>query len=100
MDPNWLYWYDATRPNEPLGGERGWTRLETIQHYPGAAAPPPRSTLGWTRPHAENQYAFLRAVVEGRLPQPNIEDGVRAQLVLDAAYSSVETGTWTPVPLE
>jgi predicted dehydrogenase len=100
MDANWLYWYDASRTKEPLGGERGWTRLETIQHYPGAAAPPPRSILGWTRPHAENQYAFLRAVVEGRLPQPNIEDGLRAQLVLDAAYTSVETGAWTPVSLE
>lgn len=100
MDPNWLYWYDATRTNEPLGGERGWTRLETIQHYPGAAAPPARSTLGWTRTHAENQYAFLRAVVEGRRPQPDIEDGLRVQLVLDAAYTSIETGAWAVVSLE
>lgn len=100
MDPNWLYWYDAARTNEPLGGERGWTRLETIQHYPGAAVPPARSTLGWVRTHTENQYAFLKAIVEGRRPQPDIQDGLRVQLVLDAAYTSVETGAWTAVSPE
>lgn len=100
MDPNWLYWYDATRADGPLGGERGWVRLETAQHYPGAAAPPARSTLGWTRTHAENQYAFLRALVEGRSPQPNILDGLRAQLVLDAAYTSAEVGDWVQVQHE
>jgi levoglucosan dehydrogenase len=100
LDPNWLYWYDATRTSEPMGGERGWTRLETMQHYPGAAVPPSRATLGWARTHAENQYAFLRAVVEGRRPQPDIQDGLQVQLVLDAAYASIETGAWASVSPE
>jgi len=97
MEPNWLYWYDATRPGGPLGGDRGWVRLETVQNYPGAAAPPGRSTLSWARTHAENQYAFLRALVEGKPPQPDIVDGLRTQLVLDAAYTSAEAGNWVPV---
>jgi predicted dehydrogenase len=97
MDPSWLYWYDATRAGGPLGGQRGWVRLETVQHYPGAVLPPPRTTLSWTRPHAENQYAFLRALAEGRSPQPDIQDGLRTQLVLDAAYTSAQTGNWTQV---
>jgi predicted dehydrogenase len=100
LDTNWLYWYDATRSSEPLGGERGWTRLETIQNYPGAAVPPSRASLGWARTHAENQYAFLRAIVEGQRPQPDIQDGLRVQFVLDAAYASIETGTWTSVSPE
>ena len=100
MEPNWLYWYDATRPGEPMGGERGWVRLETVQHYAGAVVPPPRATLGWARAHAENQYAFLRALVEGRTPQPGILDGLRAQLVMDAAYASAEAGGWVSVPQE
>jgi len=100
LDPNWLYWYDATRTSEPMGGERGWTRLETMQHYPGAAVPPSRATLGWARTHAENQYAFLRAIVEGRRPQPDIQDGLQVQLVLDAAYASIETGAWASVSSE
>jgi predicted dehydrogenase len=100
MDANWLYWYDARRPAGSMGGERGWTRLETVQHYPDAALPPPRSIVGWTRPHAENQYSFLKAVSQGQASQPGVLDGLRCQLILDAAYRSAEKGSWVDVPLE
>jgi len=100
MDANWLYWFDATRPPGPNGGERGWTRLETVQHYPGAAIPPPRSILGWSRTHAENQYAFLRAVSQDREPEPGITDGLRCQLIMEAVYRSAESGAWEAVVLE
>ena len=100
MDPNWLYYYDASRPAEPLGGERGWARLETVQSYPGAASPPARTVLGWTRTHAENQAAFLRAVAAGQEPVPGLVDGLRTQFVLDAAYASAESGEWVTVETE
>jgi predicted dehydrogenase len=100
MTPSWLYFYDTTRSGGPLGGERGWIGLETAQSYPGAVTPPARSILGWTRPHAENQYAFLRALLAGKPPQPNIIDGLRTQLALDAAYTSAETGDWVQVQQE
>ena len=97
MEPNWLYWYDAARPGEPLGGERGWTRLETVSRYPGAVSPPGRAVLGWARTHAENQHAFLRAVATGEQPDPGLVDGLRAQLVLDAAYESARAREWVEV---
>jgi predicted dehydrogenase len=100
MDANWLYWYDAARPGGSLGGERGWTRLETVQQYPGAALPPPRSIVGWTRTHAENQYSFLEAVSRGKASQPGALDGLRCQLIMDAAYRSAGTGSWVEVALE
>ncbi len=100
MDANWLYWYDATRAGGFQGGDLGWTRLETVQHYAGAAVPAPRSIVGWTRTHAECQYAFLNAVAAGKKPEPGLEDGLRAQLVLDAAYRSAEQDTWVSVPKE
>jgi predicted dehydrogenase len=100
MDANWLYWFDASRKGGNFGGERGWTRLETIQHYPGAAIPYPRAILGWHRTHAENQYTFLKAIMEGKTPQPNVTDGLRTQLVLDAAYASAEHGAWVKVAQE
>lgn len=100
MDANWLYWFDATRSAGPLGGEQGWTRLETVQHYPGAALPPPRSFLGWTRTHAENQFQFLRSLMEGTKVEPDISDGLRTQLVMEAAYRSAEAGDWAPVQQE
>jgi predicted dehydrogenase len=97
MDANWLYWFDATRAGGFLGGDRGWTRLETVQHYKGAAIPPARSILGWTRAHAECQYAFLRAVVDGKKPEPGVLDGLQTQLVLDAAYASAKSDSWVTV---
>jgi predicted dehydrogenase len=100
MDANWLYFYDAARPGGAMGGERGWTRLETVQHYPGATIPPPRSILGWTRTHAENQYSFLQAVSQGRASHPGVLDGLRCQLIMDAVYRSAETGSWVEVALE
>ncbi len=100
MDANWLYWFDAARPGGAMGGERGWTRLETVQHYPGAAVPPPRSILGWTRTHAENQYVFLRALEEGKPPEPGIVAGLRVQLILEAAYRSAQSGSWVAVEQE
>jgi len=100
MDANWLYWYDAAQPGGSMGGERGWTRLETVQHYPGATLPPPRSIVGWTRTHAENQYAFLEAVSRGETAHPGSLDGLRCQLIMDAAYRSTETGSWVEVPPE
>jgi predicted dehydrogenase len=100
MDANWLYWYDAARPGGSMGGERGWTRLETVQHYPGATLPPPRSIVGWTRTHAENQYSFLAAVSRGETSQPGVLDGLRCQLIMDAAFRSADTGSWVEVALE
>ncbi len=100
MDPNWLYYYDARRSNTPLGGERGWTQLETVQCYPGAVSPPARTTLGWARTHAENQYAFLKAVVEGTRPEPDVIDGLRTQLVMEAAQESAAVERWVQVAQE
>lgn len=100
MDANWLYWFDASRAGGFMGGDQGWTRLETVQHYRGASTPPARSILGWTRTHAECQYAFLRAVAEGKKPEPGILDGLRTQLVMDATYASAQSGRWVPVALE
>jgi predicted dehydrogenase len=98
MDPNWLYWYDARRPEGPTGGERGWTRVETVQRYPGASGLPPRAPVGWGRSHAENQYAFLRALYLGQPCSPDIIDGYINHLVIDAAYTSARTGDWVIVP--
>jgi len=100
MDGNWLDWFDATRQGGPHGGDRGWTRLETVQRYPGAVIPPARSILGWPRTHAENQYAFLKAIAARQPPQPNVTDGLRTQLILDAAYASAEHGGWVEATLE
>ena len=101
MDPNFLYWFDESEAGGAFGGSRGWQRLDTIANYPDAKTPPPRSPLGWARAHAENQYQFLCAITEGREPSPNIVDGLRVQLVIDAVQRSAsDNGAWVEVDSE
>jgi predicted dehydrogenase len=97
MEPNWLYIFDQQAAGDPLGGRRGWTRVETIQQYPGSPVPPGRSFIGWTRPMAHNLFSFLSAVAHDTDPVPSLEDGLRVNQILDAAYSSADSGQWTRV---
>jgi predicted dehydrogenase len=97
MEPNWLWIYDQGAIGEPLGGRRGWTRVESIQNYPGAAVPPARSFIGWTRPMAHNLYMLLSAIAQGREPVPSLADGLAVQRVIAAAYASARTNQWVGV---
>jgi predicted dehydrogenase len=40
---------------------------------------------------------FLDGIRRGESPSPSLEDGYRAQLVLDAVLRSLTAGTWQPV---
>lgn len=95
MDANWLYHFDERSGTGLAASQRGWKRIETVQSYPGAATPPARSILGWTRTHAENQYRFLSSLQDATVPSPSIYDGLAVQCVLDAAYRSAAANAET-----
>jgi predicted dehydrogenase len=97
MEPNWLWIYDQRVSGEPRGGKRGWTRVESIQNYPGAAVPPARASIGWTRPMAQNLYTFLSAIAQDREPIPSLTDGLAVQRVIAAAYASARSNHWVEV---
>jgi predicted dehydrogenase len=99
MEPNWLDFYDQTLPEAPLGGERGWKRIECMQRYPapGGSFPGPKTTLGWIRAHVDAIRAFAENVAAGRPGDPSFDDGAAAQRVVAAAYGSAEAGSWKPV---
>ncbi|HHY99422.1 MAG TPA: Gfo/Idh/MocA family oxidoreductase [Firmicutes bacterium] len=101
MEPNWLWFYDAAQPQEPLGGRSGFIRIETIQRYPKPATgfPGPKSSIGWTRYHLASQFDFLRSLSgEGYEPLgAAFEDGLRVQEVLEAAERSNKIGGWVNV---
>lgn len=93
MEPNWLYFYDITEEGEPLGGRRGWKRLETVQRYPEPAVfPYPRAPVGWCRFHIASQYQFIKAIALDLPPEPSFEDGLAVQRVIEGAYLSAERG--------
>jgi len=96
--PDRLLAYDATASDQPLGGGRGWTRLETLQHYPPPAAlPPGRCSSGWLRFHVASLHAFVSNVAAGKPGDPSFADGLAVQRVIGAIYRSAEQGRWVEV---
>ncbi|MCK6578725.1 MAG: Gfo/Idh/MocA family oxidoreductase [Anaerolineae bacterium] len=93
-DPGWLEVYDVSDPASPLGGMRGFRRVETVQRYDGAKVPDWTMSPDFVRTHAECQYQFLKALNDGRTPTPTFRDGLHIQAVIDAAVRSSEAGRW------
>ena len=92
MEPNWLYFYDATTPTQPICGERGFTKLECVGRYPGMIFPSPKAPAGWLYGHLASMHAYLCAVSEERTFHPSFADGAYVQAVMDAAYRSDAKG--------
>ena len=91
MDPNWLWIYDTRDEAEPIGGKRGFKKIETVQRYPKPAVlPGPKFAIGWMRYHIASQYEFIRRVVDGQKGEPGIYDGYKVQEIMEAAYLSAE----------
>jgi predicted dehydrogenase len=100
MDPNWLYVYDAREPDAPIGGNRGFKAIETVQRYPHPAVlPGPKFSIGWMRYHIASQYDFITSLVEGRVTSPDFVDGLKVQEVMEAAYISARENRQVSLPL-
>lgn len=96
MDPNWLEVYDLREKSSPIGGDRGFKKIETVSRYPvpGGAFPAPALNVGWLRAHVACLYNFLAAIAGKEAAHPTIQEAAELQRVLDAAYESAEKGTW------
>ena len=93
MDPNWLDFYDGSAKDAPIGGERGFTRIECVGRYPGLIFPSPKAPAGWLYGHLASMHAFLSAVAEGLPFSPSLADGAYVQAVIEAAYRSDAEGS-------
>jgi predicted dehydrogenase len=96
-EPSWLEVYDVRDPDQPIGGMRGFRKLEVVQRYPGQKAPDGTMPPDFLRSHAECQYRFLRAVIDGTLPAPTFADALHIQAVMEAAQRASEAGRWVRV---
>lgn len=88
MDPDFLWFYDTSAKDAPIGGDRGFTKIECVGRYPDMVFPSPKAPTGWLYGHVASMYAYLSAVAEGRPFHPSLEDGAYVQAVMDAAYRS------------
>ena len=94
MDPNYLHYYDATAAGTPMGGLRGYTRIECVGRYPSPASgfPAIKAPQGWLRGHIGCIANYLTAVANGTGCEPSFADGAYVQRVLEAALTSDRTG--------
>lgn len=99
MQPNFLYFYDATEKPSELGGNTGYTAIECVGRYPFPAGtfPSPKAPSDWLRGHVGSMYEFLNSVYTGIPSAPTFLDGCRVQEIMEAAYRSDVTGTWQKV---
>ena len=96
-EPGWLHVYDARDAESPLGGERGFRKIEAVGRYDGQRAPDWTMAPGFMRVHAECQYQFIRSIWDDKPTSPSIVDGLHIQQVMDAAERSSQRGTWVDV---
>lgn len=90
MEPSYLNFYDATAQGAPIGGVRGYTRIECVGRYPSPASgfPTPKASTDWLRGHMGCMVAYLTAVAEGKPASPSFSDGAYVQAVMEAAKKS------------
>lgn len=96
MDPNWLDYYDNTISEVPLGGIKGYTRVECVQRFnkPGGDFPSSKFSIGWIRSHVHSLYNFLSCVYERKEASPSFIDGAYIQYVMEKAYESDKKAKW------
>ncbi len=93
-DPAWLYVYDARDADNPLGGQRGFRKIEAVGRYDGQRVPDWTMTPDFMRVHAECQYQFIRSIWDDTEPSPSFDDGLHIQRTMDAAERSSQRGSW------
>lgn len=96
-DPGALFVYDARESDAPLGGGRGFRKLEAAGRYEGQRAPDWTMTPGFMRAHAECQYQFIRAIWDDKPTAPSFDDGAHVQRIMAAAERSSEQGGWVDI---
>lgn len=96
--------FDLERMNElelylEQGKNSGFSTIlvTDAQHPYVGAFWPPGHIIGYEHTFTFTVLDLLRAVETGRLPQPNFEDGVKNQRVLDAVERSARSRTWEQV---
>ena len=100
MEPSWLWFFDNTLPEAPLGGNRGFTRIDCVGRYPAPSGsfPPAKNAVGWERGHIHCYYSFLDCLTHGRRPVCGLPEAYRLQAVMEAARNSAASGHWERVP--
>ncbi len=97
-NPNVLKYFSTKTEDTPFGGFKGFTEIETYQKYsPPAVFPPPRVNISWSRYHIASQFDFINSIINGKLSEPNIMDGYKAQKVVNGIFESAKKEGWVKI---
>ena len=96
MQPNYLRFFDQSRPERPLGGERGFVDIECAARYPapGGKFLPGKNAIGWDRAHIDCYFDLLNCIHHGRRPQSTVREAARLQRLMDRMFASAREGGW------
>ena len=87
MQPNFLEFYDNNAQSNPIGGYKGYTRIECVNRIndiiEGSVLPGMRAPVGWMQGHINSMYNYFTCVYEAKKPSPSFEDGAYVQRVMD-----------------
>ncbi len=99
MDPNWLDVYDTRDAAEPIGGMRGFRRIETVSRYPapGDKFPGGQFSVGWIRGHVACLFHFLSAIAGKTRAHPDFAEAAELQRLMETAYASAARREWMAV---
>lgn len=99
MDTNWLEVYDTRDVAEPIGGMRGFKKIETCSRYPapGGQFPGGGYSVGWIRAHVACLYNFLAAIGGKAKAHPDFVEAAELQRLMETAYASAAQRAWMNV---
>lgn len=98
MTPHFLEAYDVRAGDQPAGGRRGWTRIDTGQRYPSPAGfPGPKFAIGWIRSHLACLAHFMTGVATSSKVEPGLAQGIYVQKLIKCARLSAQTAQWVEV---
>jgi len=70
-----------------------------LKPWKHALWPPGKSVSGWGYLFVPLFHEFFTAILENRKAKPDLEDALKAQEILEAAYRSAEERRWISLPL-
>ncbi len=94
MQPHHLQVYNAAISDKPLGGMKGWTKIDCGHRYVESSFPGPKFAIGWIRAHVASLYSFLDNISKGAAGEPGLDQGVYIQHIIECARESARLGEW------
>ena len=109
---NVLEYFDATRGDQPFGGESGWLQIACCSRFesPDTDFPYKKATLGWQRAHTACLAHFIQSIAAQEQSRPlerdprilpqhaDLMQGYRIEQLMQAVFDSARRQTWLDCP--